>query len=183
MRVKIIRHGEVDMPWKKKYTSQEYDQAWNVYDTRDILPIKRREELWANAKVYVTSFKRTQQTAEQFLGAVKYTILDRLMDEVPICAFKNTLKAHRKRLYDIIGRIEWYLPWTRQPEHRKATLKRCEELIAFLEEKGEDCILVLHGFYMHALIFYLSRHGYRLDKKKWVVHNLCTVVAEKELSA
>ncbi len=180
MRVKIIRHGKVNMDWKKKYTSAEYDTVWDRYDEMDIFPITVRTAPYENGKVYVTDMKRTHQTAEQYLGVRNYEILPRLMNEVPLIPFIRSRMPIARRVYDILGRIQWYLPWSRQPEKRKATYARCDELIRFLEERNEDCVLVLHGFFMHALIGALKKHGYELDKAPWLIKNLCTVEAEKK---
>ena len=41
MRIRIIRHGEVDYDWGRKLDSKEYDRSCSEYDTS---PIKDREK-------------------------------------------------------------------------------------------------------------------------------------------
>ncbi len=183
MRVKIIRHGKVDMDWKKRYTSKEYSTVWDRYDEMDIFPVTVHCDTYPNRRVYVTDMKRTHQTAEQYLGVSDYEVLPVLMNEVPLVPFIRTRLHLAKRIFDIMGRIQWYFPWSRQPETRGATYDRCDRLIAFLEDRDEDCVLVLHGFYMHALLGALKKHGYQLDKKHFVIKNLCTVEAVKEIAS
>lgn len=182
MRVKIIRHGKVDMNWKKRYTSAEYDTVWDRYDEMDIFPIPadRHTEIYPSGRVYVTDMKRTHQTAKQYLGTGDFTVLPGMMNEVPLKPFIRSRIPLHKRIFDIIGRIQWYIPWSRQPETRRGTYRRCDELIRFLEEKDEDCVLVLHGFFMHALLGAFKKHGYVLDRKPIVIRNLCTVEAVKD---
>ena len=113
MRIMFIRHGKVDMPWVKKYNSRDYDQAWLDYDTYDILPIKEHLDIWPGSQVIVTGYKRTHQTAEQFLGVKDYMIVEDLLDEVPLKSFMDTNIRFNRHLLNFLGRVEWYFPMKR----------------------------------------------------------------------
>ena len=184
MRVLMIRHAKVDMPWKKKYNAEEYEEAWLHYDDCDILPVEGHLEIPENAKVFVSPFKRTHQTAEQYLGVSEYTILQDLLNEVPLISFAKVKRRHRRRFMDVVGRIQWYLPFSRQPEKRKGSRARAGELIDFLEKQGEgEYVLVMHGFYMRTLGAMFKKRGYHVRNRRiFAVPNLATTIAEKELN-
>ncbi len=185
MRVLMIRHGRVDMPWAKKYNAKEYDLAWQHYDDCDILPVTGHMEIPREAKVYVSSFKRTHQTAEQYLGVKEYTVLSDLLDEVPLRSFADVKLRMRRRWLDVLGRIQWYLPLKRQPERRKVTRQRADRLIDYLEAQGDgNYVLVMHGFYMRTLGAMFRKRGYRIRNRRiFTVPNLCTVEAVKDREA
>ena len=182
MKITAIRHGLVDMPWKKKYTSVEYDTAWSNYDHCDIVPIQRKYQLDPGTKVYVTGFKRTQQTARQFLGAEEYHVVHGLADEVPLRSFKDSKTEKSRKLMNFFGRVQWYFPEHRQEEHRKDTYKRAVSLIRFLEkDAGGDCAIVCHGFFLRTLGRAMKRCGYKVKGKPfWTVPNLCVMTGEKK---
>lgn len=180
MRITLIRHGKVDMDWKKRYTSTEYDEAWARYDNCDIFPITEHYDIPEDAKVYVTTYKRTQETARQFLGVENYEIIDSLANEVPLRSYKDSEKRHRRNYMDFRGRLQWYLPSKRQAERRSETFKRASELIRFLESQTDNAVVVMHGFFLRAVCLVLKRNGYRLSLvPRFRVPNLIVVEAEK----
>ena len=64
--------------------------------------------------------------------------------EVPLKSFTDTNKVYPLWLWNGIGRIQWLLNSKRQTETRKETSDRADKVIDFLENKGEDCILITH---------------------------------------
>ena len=181
MRVMMIRHGKVNMPWVKKYNSKEYDQAWIEYDKYDILPITDHLDIYPDAKVLVSPFKRTHQTAEQFLGVHEYTIIDELLNEIPLRSFVETNRRFRKNLMNFLGRVEWYLPLKRQPERRRASRERAAKMVDLIEKMGDgDYVLVMHGFYMRTLASMFRHRGYKIKHQPFfAVPNLYTSEAIK----
>lgn len=181
MRITLIRHGKVDMDWKKKYTSAEYDAAWAQYDECDILPVTKRLSLPEDVKVYVTPMKRTHQTAEQFLGIKEYTVIDDLANEVPLRAYKDSHRRRRLWYMNFRGRAQWWLPNHRQEERRHQTYARAQQLLNRLEQEDRDVVLVSHGFFIRAMAIVLKKNGYKLDDMhRFKVPNLCTIDAVKE---
>ena len=65
MKLLLIRHGKVDMEWKKSYTSAEYDKACRQYDEADIVPIGQPQDTGDYKRIYTSSQKRAVQTARQ----------------------------------------------------------------------------------------------------------------------
>jgi broad specificity phosphatase PhoE len=182
MRIMFIRHGKVDMPWVKKYNSRDYDQAWLDYDTYDILPIEKHLDIWPGAQVIVTGYKRTHQTAEQFLGVKDYMIVEDLLDEVPLKSFMDTNIRFNRHLLNFLGRVEWYFPMKRQPEWRRKSRERAKKAVDYIESLGDgDYVLVMHGFFMRTLGSILKRRGYKLKNQPvFAVRNLHIAEAVKK---
>lgn len=153
MKLLLIRHGKVDMEWKKSYTSAEYDKACRDYDDADIVPVGKPQETGDYERIYVSTKKRAVQTAEQLFSAASEAMITQthLLDEVPLKAFADTERTLPKQVYDIFGRLQW-MAGKRQEEPRTETVKRADELIELLERKNENAILVTHGFFMNVLI-------------------------------
>ncbi len=153
MKLLLIRHGKVDMEWKKSYTSAEYDKACRQYDEADIVPIGQPQDTGDYMRIYTSSQKRAVQTARQLFPSAPEEMITQtyLLDEVPLHAFMGTKRNLPKYIYDILGRLQW-LSGKQQIESRAETVKRADELIALLEGKNENAILVTHGFFMNVLI-------------------------------
>lgn len=182
MRITFIRHGKVDMPWVKKYNSEDYDQAWLDYDTHDILPLAERLEISPDSRVIVTGYKRTQQTAEQFLGRKDYLIVEDLLDEIPLRSFMDTKLRINRHMLNFLGRVEWYLPMKRQPERRKASRERAQKAVDYIESLGDgDYVIIMHGFFMRTLGSILKKRGYKLKNQPiFFVLNLHTAEAVRK---
>ena len=179
MRILMIRHAKVDMPWKKKYNAQEYDQAWRQYDECDILPAEKRMEVYPGAKVFVSSLKRTHQTAQQYLGVRDYTVPEHLLDEVPLRSFADVRRRFPRHMMDAVAQLQWLLSSKRQPERRGMTRERAERMIDCLEEQGDgDYVLVTHGFFVRMLVAALRRWGYSVRNRRILfTPNLCAMEA------
>ena len=183
MTIYLIRHGLVDFNWKKKMTSAEYDKAWADYDHTPIKPIQKRFTVPEDAKVFTTSYERTQETARQYLGRDDFTVIpDGLADEVPLVSYKDTKRPRRVWKMNVRGRLQWYTHGKRQPEWRRNSLERAFKLIDYLEEQdAETVVVVFHGFFLRTVSRALRIRGYKQEgRPKFSVPNLITVKAVKE---
>ena len=183
MTIYLIRHGLVDFNWEKKLTSKEYDKAWADYDHMPIKPITKRFEVPEDAKIFVTSFYRTQETARQYLGREDFTIIPYGMaDEVPLVSYKDSEKARRVWRMNLRGRIQWYTHGKRQPEWRRHSLERAYRLIDWIEEQHvETAVVVFHGFFLRTVSRALRLRGYKQEGRPvFKVPNLITVKAVKD---
>ncbi|MBR3437830.1 MAG: histidine phosphatase family protein [Lachnospiraceae bacterium] len=182
MTIYLIRHGQVDFHWEKKLNSKDYDQAWSDYDHTPIKPITRRFEVPEDAKIFTTSYKRTQDTARQYLGREDFTVIpDGLADEVPLVSYKDTDKPKRVWRMDFRGRLQWYTHGKRQPEWRRNSLERAYKLIDYLEaQDAETVVVVFHGFFLRTVSRALRKRGYKQEgRPRFAVPNLLTVKAVK----
>lgn len=157
MRIVIIRHEKVDMKWEKKYNSTTYDLACNKYNECPIVPPGNEYSKIDDAKkVYISELSRTYETAcrlfkkNDFLKTV-------LLNEVPLKSFKDTNKMYPLWLWNVLGRLQWFLQSNRQTESKKKTIIRAKKMIELLEENQEDCYLITHGFFMRVFIKELKK--------------------------
>lgn len=180
MKITMIRHEKVDMLWAKKYNSAAYDLVCKKYDECPIVSSSRKYFDTDDTKaVYISELSRTYETACR-LFREKDFLKTALLNEVPLKSFKDTDKMYPLWLWNIAGRLQWFLQSNRQMENRKKTHFRAKEMIKLLEERREDCYLITHGFYMRALMKELKKQGYKMkDKKTLFISNLDMIVAEK----
>lgn len=153
MKLLLIRHGKVDMKWKRYCSSVEYDEACRQYDEADIIPIDTPLETGDYERIYTSSQKRAIRTAEQLFPSAPESMVTHthLLDEVPLKSFTETNRNLPRCVYDAFGRFQWMVG-KHQEESRIETVKRADELIELLEKDNKNAILVTHGFFMNVLI-------------------------------
>ena len=153
MKILLIRHQKTDMEWERRYSSEEYDRACTCYDEADIIPIEHPQETGDYTRIYVSTLKRTMQTARQLFPSFPPSMITRtkLLDEVPLQSFCRTEKKYPRWTYDVFGRLQWGLG-KNQKESRAETRRRADQLIERLEKEDENAILITHGFFMSVLI-------------------------------
>ena len=180
LQIQVIRHGKVNMEWPHRCTSIQFDAACQAYDAADLIPIQKRLTNDDNVPIYVSDLKRSQETAVQLFGHVSLQEMMQL-GEVPLrSAFDTTIKLPLW-VWNVSGRVQWFLNRKRQVESRKETIKRADDVIRILERDGRDCILITHGFFMKTLIKRMKVHGYEIrGNQKLGFENLQTVTAYKK---
>lgn len=160
MKILLIRHGEVSMQWEQRYTPEEFNKACRLYDEADIRPVDHPQETGDYERIYVSSLKRSIQTAHQMFPSAPDSMFVQtpLLDEVPLCAYTNNddRKQHAKWVYDVRGRLQWRFG-RRQEETYSETCARADELIDLLEQKNENAILISHGMFMEVLLRRLKK--------------------------
>lgn len=178
MKIVLVRHQKVNMDFKKRYSSKDYNKAWSIYDKMHIISQDIRRDL-KGFDLFVSELPRTHETARAMFGDVKFRVSD-LLNEIPLVAFSDNLKKFPKGIADVVGRIQWYLNSKRQPERRRETEKRAKRTIDYIEKHTDKAYVVTHGFYMISLVRELRRRGYKIDRKKRVAFkNLETITATK----
>lgn len=177
MRITIIRHGKVNMEWKKWYTSEQFDEDCARYDRCPICPVDNKEEITA-ADVYISTLKRSRQTAEQLFGD-KTFLETELLNEVPLKSFCDCKVPLPLWMWNVGGRLQWMMQSKRQTERKTDTQKRAKRLVENLIEHDRDCILVSHGFFMRTLIAELKRQGFCISKSGVGIANLAQITAIK----
>lgn len=180
MEIEMIRHGKVDMIWRKKYTSMEYDSDCKQYNLSNIVPLTEKFTDGATDKmIYISELSRTYETARQLFRRTDF-YKTKLFNEVPVKSYKNSTKVHSLFMWNVIGRLQWLFNNDRQMETRKQTILRARKAIHLLEEKNKDCFVVTHGFYMRVLLKELKRKEYKIKKtKKLRISNLDRIIAYK----
>ena len=93
MRIRIIRHGEVDYNWGRKLDSKGYDRSCREYDESPIKDSEKRLILAEGEPIFISSLERTFHTAKQVFGDEEVH-RSKNFDEVPLRSYKDTEKKH-----------------------------------------------------------------------------------------
>ena len=179
MKITIIRHGKVKMKWPNKCNSKIFDKACKDYDNADIEMINCPGNRVEGKNIYVSNLRRSHETADVLFKS--NDILELIgIQEVPLRSFADLDITLPVWVWNVMGRLQWYLNMNRQPECRNATIKRADLVIAELEKQGTDCILVTHGFFMKTLVNRLKKFGFHICGGQMLAfNNLQSITAEK----
>ncbi len=174
MKLVFIRHAKVNLPIPRRCTAAEFDHVRAAYDTAPIVPVAVPDSTTSTQQVhfYASELPRTHATLPGLFGDVPFTVIP-LLNEVDNRSFASLSLRLPYPVWQFMGRLEWLLNHSRQPEPRKKTILRCRALIRFLEEKNEDAILVSHEFFLAALLQEMKRQGYHITRPhRFRIHNL-----------
>lgn len=179
MKITIIRHGKVSMKWPQKCSSSEFDMACTKYDNSDIEAINAISLDTHVDKIYVSKLSRSVNTARRLFTDMKTYEMPEI-GEVPLKSFMDTSKSLPLWIWNVLGRMQWYIGNNRQLEIRKDTIQRANKVIDICEQGKEDCVLVTHGFFIKVLLKVLKSRGYKLFGHNRVkIENLQIIWAEK----
>lgn len=165
MNVIVIRHGKVDFKWRNRSTSKQFDMDCKAYDEAGILPFSASIPRNEPGKIYISSLRRSRETAMQIFGEKNF-IATKLLDEVPLRSSVATKVKLPLLYWNLSGRLQWLFQNARQQECRKDTFSRAERFVKMLLRKEEDCIVITHGFFMHTLITVLKKNGFYISRIK-----------------
>ena len=161
MKAIIIRHGKVNHIWKKRCSSDEFDEECRLYD---IAPIEKMASAAVDApsKIYISTSDRSLQTAKYLYGSRNFFKTE-LINEVPLRAAFDTKLKLPTWFWNISGRLQWLINSKRQPETNRQTAERAARFVQSIIDENEDCVIITHGFYMHTLISVMKRNGFNSD--------------------
>ena len=168
MQLIFIRHAAVDIELPDICDSERYDQAYTEYDRSGIRSDTGVSEVLQTlgspspgpVPVYVSSLRRTALTAQLIFGGSVETHSSSLLDEIPLRSFADTRIKLPFWLWNILARIQWFFGIKRQPETRRQSIARAERVLDCLTAKGEDCIVISHGYFLFVLFARARRRGY-----------------------
>lgn len=160
MKILIICSAKTTMRWEKQYHSAGFDKALRQERSCGIEKIQCKQGKTGERPVYVSAQKSAQQTAEKLFSEAEI-IQEALLDEIPMRSYKDTPKGKELplRRWRFMAKRQWRRGDERQPESRQQSIERAEKLIALLEERGQDCILVSHPNFIKILRKRFRRHG------------------------
>lgn len=176
MKIIMIRHGKVNMTWEGSYDSKGYDEAVDRYDHSPLLEYAGKKTVPKGYRIYISALQRTYDTAMQIFDFPKEElegnpvkgpedfIRTPLLNEVPKRSFKDTNVKYPKAWWTGRCRIQWFFNSKRQPETRRETVKRAEELVDLLESRGEDAVLISHEFFLYTLKGILEERGFIIER-------------------
>lgn len=177
MKISLIRHAKVNMNWPRICNSIEFDNACKEYDLAGVFKVNVANVGSEYSRLYVSSMHRSKATARELFPDRVYCEIE--VEEVPLRSFVDCSIKMPLWIWNIMGRLQWFLNSSRQKERRIDTVERCKRIIRELESKNENCIVVTHGFFMRTFIKCLKRQGYTIANNKMSISNLHFIYAER----
>ncbi len=162
MKILILCSANTTMKWEKYYCSADFDEAQRFVCACEAEKISCRQNGTNGRPVYVSTRISAYQTAQKLFTDPKITE-EALLDEIPVRSYKDTSKKLALWKWKFMAGLQRLTGSSRQPESRRQSAARAEALIAFLEERGQDCILVSHPHFIKVLLNRLRKHGYCVD--------------------
>ncbi len=153
-----MRHFKVDFKWKKSYNSTEFDHDCDSYDNSQIIPSSEKYNIKCD-NVYISELSRSYDTFK-LLELPNTPIKTNLIDEVPLRSFFKTSYRLPMAIWFVIGRIQWYFNFNRQPEKKSDTQQKIDRIIEIIENKNSDCLIIGHGIYFILLKKTLLKKNY-----------------------
>lgn len=162
MKIGLVRHFKVDIMRSFFMSAEEFDKYTAEYDVAGVI----KNELVVDKewdKCYCSSLSRAITTAKTIYHG-EIILTDKLV-EIPTAAWVK-LKFHIPyHLWAIINRIAWIRNNTSQPESRKLTLKRINEILdVILEEKDKNILIVSHAGILYEVRKILLARGFHGDR-------------------
>ena len=170
MVVAVIRHAKVDLKQDFWQSSSEFDWASEAYDAAPVHPVTVRLPETEFRRIYVSRLPRTAATARQVVGDRKLKATA-LLNEVPNRSGFDTGVKLPRFFWPGLGRIQWFLCVSRQPESRVGTRRRAERFVRHLIQRDEDCAVFTHGFFMITLLQVMKESGFRVDHTRLAFAN------------
>ena len=157
MKIVLIRHFKVGFKWKRFYNSAGFETASGSYNSS---PVIRSDTGFKSKDRLITStMSRAMETSRYIFGRDP-DHCDNNLCEVPIKPFANTKIPLPKLFWDVIGRLQWRLGIDKQPESYQQSRERVRKFLNALIEKGDNVVIVCHGWIIKLLIKELKAQGF-----------------------
>ena len=178
MKVFIIRHGRVNYKWSTLCSSGTFDKECSEYDKAPLMKAAMQSGIEEQPMIYISSLRRSRETAEKLWPDADY-IETYLVNEVPLCAGFVTKWLIPLWIWNILGRIQWFLNSPRQREGIAETRERAQQFINVLCENNTDSAIITHGFYMHTLLKEMKASGFKVNGRHCFYRNEELIIAER----
>lgn len=167
----LARHGEPALSRKVKLSARQYRDFWASYEVLGIRPGQTPPEALAgfvkSAGTLVASTRLRSLESAQALAGGREVIQHDILVEAPLPppAWPDWIRLS-PMLWGFLARVWWwFLDHHEGQETRIAAERRAGEaadlLIAYAE-KGEDVVVLAHGFFNFMIGRALRRRGWRL---------------------
>ncbi len=162
MRIGLVRHFKVDLKKNRFMTSKQYNEYMKKYDVSEVIPNELViDEEWDTC--YCSSMSRAITTAKTIYHGE--TIITEKLVEIPASALLNMRIPIPYHVWALLHRFAWIRNHTSQPEGRKLTLKRINEIIdIILSEKSENILIVSHAGTLYEIKKILRQRGFVGEK-------------------
>ena len=168
----LARHGEPALSRKVLLSSRQYREWWALYEAGGILagqsPPDHLKEAAARAGVIYTSTRlRAKETALALAEGREFSHQEMFIEApLPPPQCPDFIKLS-PRIWGVISRFSWWLGHHRGEESRPSAQRRAVEAARLLDEvarRGDDVLVVAHGFFNSLIGMELRKLGWKLAK-------------------
>ena len=168
----LARHGEPALSRKVRLSSRQYRDWWALYEAGGILPGQsppdHLKQAAARAGVIYTSTRlRAKETALALAEGREFSHEEMFIEApLPPPQCPDFIKLSPK-LWGVISRFSWWIGHHRGEETRGAAQVRAAEAARLLDEvarRGDDVLVVAHGFFNTMIGMELRKLGWKLVK-------------------
>jgi len=166
----LARHGEPALSRKVRLSAQQYREFWASYEVLGILPGQtppaRLSAFVEKAGALVTSTRlRSIQSAERLAPGRTFARHDILIEApLPPPDWPAWVKLS-PRLWGFFARFWWWFFNHHEGQETRAAAERradqAADILVAMAEKGEDVVVLAHGFFNHLIGRALKRRGWR----------------------
>jgi len=140
-------------------TATQFEDWVRHYDEAEIVDMDRKGEEPEWELCFSSDLPRAVRTAEKVASCS--VAVTELIREVPLTAFIKTKRKMPFPLWNIVGRLAWFSPYSSQPESRKETIQRANRFIQLMEKSGKEKVLIVsHALFLMVLAKELEKAGY-----------------------
>lgn len=163
MEIALVRHYKVDIAWENYMSSEDFLQWVEDYDNSRVIlgKVDINEEDYDGC--FCSPLRRARETAQHiFKGEI---VEFEELKEIGIAPILSTKHKLNYSFWAWTARLSWFINHKSQPETRKETYKRVENLINKIENSGHKKVLVVcHGLIMSVIAKELIKKGYSGEK-------------------
>lgn len=158
MKIVLIRHFKVDFKWKFFYNSSDYEVDCGGYNSSPV--IQSKVNIKSDDRLITSTMSRALDTSRYIFNR-EPDLSDSNLCEVPIKPFMKTKIPLPKLMWDVIGRLQWRLGISKQPESYAQSRIRVRKFLEALMGNGQNAVIVCHGWIIKLMIRELKDHGFR----------------------
>lgn len=167
----LARHGEPALSRKVKLTAQQYRDFWASYEVLGILPGQTPPQaltrIVEGAGMLLASTRLRSIESAHILAAGRKVVQHELLIEAPLPppAWPSWIRLS-PMMWGFLARVWWwFFDHHEGQETRAAAEQRADDAAALLieyAERGEDVLVLAHGFFNFMIGRALRRRGWRL---------------------
>ena len=165
----LTRHGEPALSRRCRLTADEYRRWWNEYEEGGLLggqnPPSCLLEVSERAVILHSTRRRAVETARAVAGD-RPVIADSLFIEAPLPPprFPDWIRLS-PRAWGVVARFWWWMfdhhEGQETRDEAKARARRAAQVLIEHAERGEDVLVLAHGFFNGMVGVELGKQGWR----------------------
>ncbi len=166
MKIVLINAAAPDYSWKKHYTPSAFIKECAAYAATGLQEGAVSRKKLEGYRLWHATSLHARQTAEMMIGTNTEIPVEEtaLLDEIPLAPFSEKERDLPLWKYEWMGYLEWRKNSPTQPEGRAESVRRGEELLRLLEERGDDAVLISHERRILVLLNLLKKRNYQIRR-------------------